>query len=155
MNRTELQTLLSSWMEGLEFSDEGAQYLTVTVPKEKLRELMLKLRDEEETAFDFMFSLTAVDWLPKSLGVVYHLESTKHRHIIVVHANTDDREENVHLDTVSDIYPTAHFHEREAFDLMGIIFDGHTDLRRIFLEDNWVGYPLRKDYVDEANMIIK
>lgn len=154
MTNTELQTLLSSWMEGLDFADEGSQYLTVTVPKENLREFMLKLRDESETSFDFMFSLTGMDWA-KNLGVIYHLESTKHRHIIVVHANTEDREENIHLDTVSDIYPTANFHEREVFDLIGIVFDGHPDLRRIFLQDDWVGHPLRKDYVDEANLIVK
>jgi len=153
MTNIELQTLLASQVEGLEFVEEGSQYLTLTVPKDKLKELMLFLRDNEKTAFDFMFSLTAVDWT-KNLGVIYHLESTKFRHILVVHVNTVDRE-NVNIDTVSDIYPTAHFHEREAFDLMGIIFDGHTDLRRIFLTDDWVGYPLRKDYVDEANMIIK
>ena len=154
MTNTELQTLLSSWMEGLEFSDETSQYLTVTVPKENLKELMLKLRDQKETEFDYMFSLTGMDW-SKNLGVIYHLESTKHRHIIVVHVNTEDRVENINLDTVSDIYPTANFHEREVFDLVGIIFDGHPDLRRIFLQDDWVGHPLRKDYVDEANMIVK
>ena len=155
MNRTELQNLLSSWMEGLEFAGEETQYLTVTVPREKLREFMLKLRDSDETAFDYMFSLTAVDWMPKNLGVVYHLESTKYRHILVVHANTENRTDKVNLDTVSDIYPTAEFHEREAYDLMGILFDGHPDLRRLFLTDDWEGHPLRKDYVDEAKMIIK
>lgn len=155
MTRTELQLFLSSKMEGLEFGEETTQYLTVTVPKEKLRELMFLLKDTEELAFDYMFSLTAVDWFPKSLGVVYHLESTKFRHILVVHVNTGNREDDVTIDTVSDIYPTAHFHEREAYDLMGIIFDGHSDLRRLFLTDDWVGHPLRKDYVDEANMIVK
>jgi NADH/F420H2 dehydrogenase subunit C len=154
MTNTELQTLLSSWVEGLEFLDEKAQYLTVTVPKKDLRELMMKLRDEQETAFDYMFSLTGMDW-GKNLGVVYHLESTKYRHIIVVHVNTVDKEENINLDTVSDIYPTANFHEREVFDLFGVVFDGHPNLKRIFLQDDWVGHPLRKDYVDEANMIVK
>jgi len=155
MNRTELQNLLSSWFEGLEFGGEDTQYLTVTVPREHLREFMLKLRDDDRTAFDYMFSLTAVDWMPQCLGVVYHLESTKHRHILVVHVKTENRTDKVNLDTVSDIYPTAEFHEREAYDLMGIVFDGHPDLRRLFLTDDWEGHPLRKDYVDEAKMIIK
>ncbi len=150
MTNTELQSLISSWFDGLEFVDEGAQYLTITVPKENLRELMLKLRDDSQTAFDYMFSLTAVDW-GKNRGMVYHMESTKHRHIIVVHVHTDDET----LDTISDIYPTAILNEREAYDLMGIKFNNHPDLRRLFLQDDWVGHPLRKDYVDEANMIVK
>lgn len=154
MTNTDLQTLLSSWMEGLEFSDENSQYLTVTVPKANLKKLMLKLRDSKETAFDFMFSLTGMDW-GKYLGVVYHIESTIHRHIIVVHVNTEDKDKNINIDTVSDLYPTANFHEREVFDLFGIKFDGHPDLRRIFLQDDWIGHPLRKDYEDEANMIVK
>ncbi len=150
MTNSELQVLVSSWMDGLEFIDEGAQYLTITVPKENLRDLMFKLRDDSEAAFDYMFSLTAVDW-GKNRGMVYHLESTKYRHIIVVHVYTEDET----LDTISDIYPTAILNEREAYDLMGIIFTGHPDLRRLFLQDDWVGHPLRKDYVDEANMIVK
>ncbi len=149
MTNTELQTLMSSWMDGLEFADEGVQHLTITVGKENLRNLMLKLRDGEG-AFDYMFSLTAVDW-GKERGMVYHLESTKHRHIIVVHVTTDDEV----LDSIHDIYPTAILNEREAFDLMGITFNGHPDLRRLFLQDDWVGHPLRKDYVDEANMIVR
>jgi len=149
MTNTELQSMMSTWMDGLEFVDEGVQYLTITVGKDSLRDFMLKLRDSE-ASFDYMFSLTAVDW-GKERGIVYHLESTKHRHIVVVHVNTDDEI----LDTVSDIYPTAILNEREAFDLMGIKFTGHPDLRRLFLQDDWVGHPLRKNYVDEANMIVR
>ncbi|HHH55400.1 MAG TPA: NADH-quinone oxidoreductase subunit C [Bacteroidetes bacterium] len=155
MERTELQNYLTENFEGLEFGEDTTQYLTITVPKEKLREFMFFLRDAKELAFDFMVSLTAVDWFPKNFGVVYHLESTKYRHLISVHVNTGNREDDITIDTVSDIYPTANFHEREAYDLMGIIFKGHPDLRRLFLTDDWVGHPLRKDYVDEANMIIK
>ncbi len=155
MTNTELQSVISSWISGLSFQSEGKQYLTVVVPKEKLRDLMLKLKNEESTSFDLLFSLTAVDWLPKNFSVVYHLESTKYHHIICVITYTEDRENNVIIDTISDIFPTANFHEREAYDLMGIIFNGHPDLRRLFMQDNWIGHPLRKDYIDETNLIIR
>ena len=93
------------------------------------------------------------DWDPE-LDVVYHLESTTLRHIIVVKVKTSDRE-NPTLDSVCDIWRTAEFHEREVFDFFGIKFTNHPNLKRLFLTDEWVGFPLRKDYVDEINMVIK
>lgn len=155
MNNTELQSIISGWFEGITFESEGKQYLTAYVPKELLRDLMWKLKNDPQTSFDFLFCLSGVDYLPTNFAVFYHLESTKFRHIMVIVAKTEDRDEKNNLETVSDIFPTAIFHEREAYDLMGIRFDGHPDLRRLFLTDNWIGYPLRKDYVDEANLIIK
>jgi NADH:ubiquinone oxidoreductase subunit C len=88
----------------------------------------------------------------KFLEVVYHLESTTHKHQLELKVRTDDRV-NGAVDTVSDIWRTAEFHEREAFDLVGIRFNNHPDLRRIFLEEGWLGHPLRKDYVDEVNIV--
>ena len=87
------------------------------------------------------------------MGVVYHLFSTKYNHGIVLKTRTADRE-NPHLDSVSDIWKTADFHEREVFDLLGIRFTNHPDLRRLFLDSSW-GYPLRKDYVDDINIVTK
>ena len=153
MTRNELQSYLASWQSDLPFSDEGTQYLEVTVDKDVWHEFAIKLRDDEQTKFDFLFCLTAVDW-PKHLSVVYHLESTLHRHILVVKVNTADRED-VALDSVYDIWPTAELHEREAYDLMGIQFKNHPNLKRIFLDEHWVGHPLRKDYVDEVNIVVK
>ena len=88
----------------------------------------------------------------KYLMVVYHLESTKQGHTIVLKVKTEDRQNPV-FDTVCDIWRTAEFHEREIFDLLGIRFNNHPDLRRLFLDENWVGYPLRKDYQDEVNIV--
>ena len=155
MTNTELQSVISSWISDLSFQSEGKQYFTITVPKEKLRELMIKLKNEDATSFDYLFSLTAVDRIPNNFEVVYHMESTKFRHIICVITHTEDREHNISVDTISDVFPTANFHEREAYDLMGIIFNGHPDMRRLFMQDNWVGHPLRKDYTDETNLIIR
>ena len=137
----------------LEFSEEGSQFLNIVVQPEQFRSLMSQLKSDEQTHFDYLFCLSGVDW-GEEMGVVYHLESTKHRHIIVVKVKTGDRE-NPNLDSVCDIWATAEFHEREVFDFFGIKFNDHPNLKRLFLTEDWVGYPLRKDYEDEVNMIIK
>ena len=138
---------------GLEFSEEGSQFLNITVQPELLYQLMSQLKNNKETHFDYLFCLSGVDW-ESSLGVVYHLESTKYRHMIVVKVHTENRE-NPTFDSVYDIWATAEFHEREVFDFFGIKFNNHPNLKRLFLTDEWVGYPLRKDYEDEINMVIK
>jgi NADH-quinone oxidoreductase subunit C len=131
---------------------EGKQFAEVTIPASKLHLVAKKLRESEETSFDFLSCLTGVDW-GQDLGVVYHIFSTKHNHGIVLKTRTADRE-NPLLDSVSDIWKTADFHEREAFDLLGIKFNNHPDLRRLFLDSSW-GYPFRKDYVDDINIVTK
>lgn len=153
MTNEGLQSLISSWIPDLEFSEEASQFLNITVKPEQLHQLMLKLKTNNDTSFDYLFCLSGVDWEP-DLGVVYHLESTKHRHTIVVKVKTGDRE-NPTLDTVCDIWKTAEFHEREVFDFFGIKFNNHPNLKRLFLTDEWEGFPLRKDYEDEINMVIK
>ena len=153
MTNTELQTLISSWNPDLVFTEAESQFLNITVEPEYLHQLARQLKFNEETSFDFLFCLTGMDW-GINLGVVYHLESTTHRHKIVVKVNTADRE-NPAIDTVCDIWLTAEFHEREVFDFFGIKFNNHPNLKRLFMPLDWVGYPLRKDYVDEIHMIIK
>jgi NADH/F420H2 dehydrogenase subunit C len=153
MTNEALQNLISSWIPELEFTEEGSQFLTITVQPEQLHQLMTQLKESSETSFDYLFCLTGMDW-GKELGVIYHLESTTQRHNIVVKVKTDDRE-NPTLDTVSNIWHTADFHEREVFDFFGIKFNNHPNMTRLFLTDEWEGYPLRKDYVDEINMVIK
>jgi NADH:ubiquinone oxidoreductase subunit C len=131
---------------------EGKQYIEVTVPPEKFHSLMKTLREKEEFLFDYMFSLSGVDY-GASLGVVYHLRSTNHGHSVVVKTLTNDRQTPV-IDTVSDIWRTAEYHEREVFDLLGINFSNHPDLRRFFLEKT-AGFPLRKDFSDDVNIVTK
>ena len=147
------ETIESVSTNGLEFTEEGSQFLNITVQAELLHKLMSHLKSNSETHFDYLFCLTGVDW-GEELGVVYHLESTTHRHTIVVKVQTKDRE-NSTFDSVCDIWATADFHEREVFDFFGIKFNNHPNLKRLFLTEEWVGYPLRKDYVDEINMVIK
>lgn len=153
MTKEELQNKIQDLIPELSFSTEGSQYLNVSVAPEHLHALMLQLKGDADLHFDYLFCLTGVDWNPE-LGVIYHLESTVHRHIVVVRVKTADRENPV-LDSVCDIWATAEFHEREVFDFFGIHFNNHPNLKRLFMTEDWVGYPLRKDYVDEANMIEK
>jgi NADH-quinone oxidoreductase subunit C len=131
--------------------EENKQFPCFVIPAEKLHSLAETLKNADDTALDYLFCLTGVD-LGKELMVVYHLGSTKHGHEIVLKVKTADRE-NPSIDTICDLYRSAEFHEREIYDLLGIRFNNHPDLRRIFLDENWKGFPLRKDYVDEINII--
>jgi NADH-quinone oxidoreductase subunit C len=131
--------------------EPNKQYLTVVVGVEKLHFLAKTLKDSEETQFDYLFCLSGVDFT-KHFIVVYHLTSTKFNHTIVLKAKTSDRE-NPAVDTVCDLWNTAEFHEREVFEMLGIKFNNHPDLRKLFLPDDWIGFPLRKDYVDPVNIV--
>ncbi len=103
------------------------------------------LRDEPGLDLTSLMCLSSVD-LKDKLQVVYNLYSIKHKHKITLKVELPDRD-NPHVPTVSTVFGTADWHEREAYDMMGIIFDGHHDLRRILCPDDWEGWPLRKDYV--------
>lgn len=153
MTNDALRLLISEWNPEVEFSEEGSQFLNVLVRPEHLHTLMEQLKYQNETSFDYLFCLSGVDW-GQALGVVYHLESTKYRHNIVVKSQTEDRE-NPRLDSVYDIWATAEFHEREVYDFFGVVFHNHPNMKRIFLTEEWEGFPLRKDYEDEINMVIK
>lgn len=153
MTNEDLQNIITGLGTDLEFTTEGSEFLNVTVPKEQLHGICSQLKSHPELKFDYAFCITGMDWVP-ALGVIYHLESTELKHQIVVKVMTEDRE-NPTLDSVHDIWQTADFHELEIFDFFGIKFNNHPKLRRIFLTPEWEGFPLRKDYVDEANMIIK
>ena len=153
MTNEALQNLISNWIPDLEFTEEKSQFLNITVQPEQLYQLMMQLKSNPDTNFDYLFCLTGIDW-GKELGVVYHLESTNHRHQIVVKVKTEEREKPT-FDSVYTIWRTAEFHEREVFDFFGIKFNNHPNLQRLFLTEDWDGFPLRKDYVDEINMVIK
>jgi NADH-quinone oxidoreductase subunit C len=106
------------------------------------------LRDEADLNFEVLSDQTAVDW-PKEekIQLVYHLYSYSSRHQIVL--KVDLPRDNPKIATIEDIWKVANWFEREIFDLFGVIFDGHSDLRRILLPEDWVGYPLRKDYIEQ------
>ena len=131
--------------------EENTQWPTINIESTEWRRLAEHLKNDPELAFDYLFCITADDW-KTHLTMVYHLSSTIHRHTIVVKAKIADRN-NAAIESVYNIWATAELNEREAYDLFGINFTNHPDLRRLFLTDDWVGYPLRKDYEDPINMI--
>lgn len=149
MTNEELQAYLAG-----EFSNAGVtlgkQYVEMVVKADDLHETAVQLKKITGLSFDYLFCLSGVDY-PESIQIVYHLESVKHRHVVVMKVNTADRNDPV-LDTVSDVWRTAKYHEREVYDLLGVKFNNHTDLRRLFLDDTW-GFPLRKDYKDEVRIV--
>jgi NADH-quinone oxidoreductase subunit C len=114
------------------------------VAPDKVKDIAQFMRDDDKMAFDYLMCLSGVDYTGGKLGVVYHLSSMKWNHKFTLKVEVSV--ENPHVQSVESIWKTANWHEREAFDMIGIIFDGHPDLRRILLPDDWEGHPLRKDY---------
>jgi NADH-quinone oxidoreductase subunit C len=119
---------------------------TLMVPREHLHETCRVLRDPASLCFDALLDVTAVDWWPAEprFEVVYHIVSTPgpSRLRLKVRLAGDE----AHLPTVQDVWPAAGWLEREVWDLFGIVFDGHGDLRRLLMPEDWEGHPLRKDY---------
>ncbi len=113
-----------------------------------LRKEMERLRAEEH--MDFLENLTGLDWEEEGLGVIYQLESTETGKRVSLKSVCPDRE-NPMLPSVSDLWDIANIYEREVYDFYGIIFTGHPDMRRIFLREDWVGFPMRKDDETEKN----
>jgi NADH-quinone oxidoreductase subunit C len=128
----------------VEVKSEGVVEPSVKVAPGKLRDVALALRSDPDLKFDYLMCLSGVDLGKETLGVVYHLSSMEHRHKITV--RTDVPAAAARVPTVSDIWPTANWHEREAWDLVGVVFTDHPDLRRILLPEDYPGHPLRKDF---------
>jgi NADH:ubiquinone oxidoreductase subunit C len=151
MENTVLKSIIEGLLPEIAFA-ENKQYTEVFVPVEKLHAFCESLRNSPEGQFDYLISLTAVDWNDHFV-LVLHLTSTTFRHMLVVKTKISDREKP-EVETVSDVWKTAEFHECEVFDLFGIRFKNHPNLRRLFLDDDF-GFPLRKDFTDESRMIVK
>jgi len=146
MEISEIYSLLKSFFGEKEIklkTDIPVEPFLIIAP-DKINAISLFLRDEESLQFDFLSSLSGVDYDDENLLIVYNLYSFVHKHKLMIKVFVPKIEPNVK--TVSDIWATADWHEREAFDLFGIKFEDHPDLRRILLPDDWEGHPLRKDY---------
>jgi len=119
--------------------------VSVRIFKENIVEACFFLRDTPELEYDFLTDLTAVDYpmRPRRFDVVYHLYSMTRNHRLRLKATVGEGEE---IATVVPVWKAANWEERECFDMFGIVFTGHPDLRRILLPEDWEGYPLRKDY---------
>ena len=121
---------------------EEGDKLTVTVAEKEWHALAKALK--YELGYDMLTAVVGMDW-KDSLGVVYYLTSTATWEMLAVKVAVSDREKPM-IHTVSDIWGVANFQEREVYDFFGIEFINHPDMRRFFLRNDWVGYPLRKDY---------
>ena len=121
--------------------------LTIYIPREKVTQVMQALRDDAELRYEFCASVSGVHYPHdegNELHAVYHLQSMTHNRRLRVETGCPDGDP--HVPSVVPIYPTADWHEREAWDMFGIVFDGHPHLTRILMPDDWVGFPQRKDY---------
>jgi NADH-quinone oxidoreductase subunit C len=121
--------------------------MTVVVPRERIAEICARLKAEPGLEFNLLADLCGVDRGPEEeprFEVNYHLFSTTKLHRLRLKVLLND--EDPHVPTVTGVWRTANWHERETFDMFGVIFDGHPDLRRILLPDDWQGHALRKDF---------
>jgi NADH-quinone oxidoreductase subunit C len=128
----------------------GLQPALLIAP-DRIAEVCLELRDNPKTYFDFLSCLTGVDYGIETnrFGVVYHLTSIPYQTQLTLKVSkmhNRDINDLPAFPSITKVYLSADWHEREAYDLEGIFFEGHPDLRRILLPDDWEGYPLRKDY---------
>jgi len=150
MVNEELKTRITGLLPAATF-DEAGEWLNITIDPKEWLQLAQQLRNEENLQFDYLFCVTCVDW-KTHLSMIYHLTSTKFRHNIVVRSVL--KNENPEIETVSHIWKTADFHEREAYEMFGVNFLNHPDLRLLILPDGWEGKnPMRKNFEDPVNMI--
>ena len=142
---TLLRKLKEKFSEGIVSGQSFLNQPTYTVSVDCLYDVMVELKDSPDWDFDYLIDLTALDYLgdEKRFCMVYHLYSYKHDRLIRIKARI--LEEEV-VPSVTSIWKTAGWMEREVYDLFGIEFSGHDDLKRILLPDDWHGHPLRKDY---------
>ncbi|EHQ29432.1 NADH-quinone oxidoreductase subunit C [Mucilaginibacter paludis] len=130
----------------------GLQPALLIAP-EMIAQVCLELRDNPETYFDFLSCLSGVDYgtAENRFGVVYHLSSIPYNFRLTLKISKLSSRllnELPSFPSISSVYKAADWHEREAYDMTGIFFENHPDLRRILLPDDWEGFPLRKDYVE-------
>jgi NADH-quinone oxidoreductase subunit C len=138
-----LNARLPDFVKSVETAHAGDPF--IVVDPSRIVEASWILRDDPDLAFEWMMCLSGVDYPPDSIAVVYHLHSQTHGHKLVMKVMLDRKDP--HVASVETIWRMADWHERECYDMFGVVFDNHPDLRRILLPFDWEGYPLRKDYV--------
>lgn len=131
-------------LESRDFRSE----LTLVVRKGKIREICRRLRDDADLQFNFLSDITAIDYLnigrEPRFDVVYHLYSIPNAWMLRLRAPVE--EDECRIDSVCDVWPGADWNEREAYDFFGIVFEGHPNLERILMPEDWEGWPMRKDF---------
>jgi NADH-quinone oxidoreductase subunit C len=145
-----LRILESELADAVLGSEQAYGETTVRISREHLVDVVVLLRDHQDARYDLPLFVTAVDWPDREpdaprFDVVYQLRSMQYNDVVrlVVQVPEDD----ARVPTLENVFAGMDWHERECFDLCGITFDGHHDLRRLLMPDDWVGHPLRKDYI--------
>ncbi len=125
-------------------AEESRGDLAVRLQPRVLPDVVVFLRDDPALQYIYLTCVTGVDYLGRHprFEVVYHLTSLEHRHRLVLKVGAE--EEDPRVPSIARIFPTANYQEREAFDMFGIVFEGHPDLQRILMPEDWDGYPQRK-----------
>ena len=137
------QAVRNQFPDAVEESIEIGGVATLTVATDAIVAICSFLRDDPALRFDYLMSLTAVDWTDR-FEVVYHLYSIQMKHYLTLKVKTEREQPSV--PTVCPVWKAADWQEREVYDMFGIAFEGHPNLIRILLEEDWEGFPLRKDY---------
>ena len=141
-----LQNRLPDIELALESGESGQPW--IKVPADNIKDVSKILRDDEELRFDTLMCLSGLHYpAEEELGVAYHIHSTSLKHTLALKVRVP--EEDPVIPSIEMIWKTADWHEREAYDMVGIRFSDHPDLRRILCPDDWEGFPLRKDYTPQ------
>lgn len=150
MTNEELKNKLTELFPTASF-EEGGEWITANIDANDLLSVMNTVRNNASLFFNYLFCLTCIDW-KTHLTIVYHLNSTQYRHTLVIKSKLDRI--NPEIESLSNIWRTAEFHEREVYEMFGVNFLNHPDLRLLILPDGWEGKnPMRKDFEDSVNMI--
>lgn len=150
MTNEDLKVKITELLPAATF-EEGGEWVNVNIESKDWLSVAELLRHESSLFFNYLFCLTCIDW-KSHLTMVYHLSSTQYRHNLVVRCKLDRNKPEI--ESVSHIWRTAEFHEREVYELFGVNFLNHPDLRLLILPEGWEGKnPLRKDFEDPINMI--
>jgi NADH-quinone oxidoreductase subunit C len=141
-----IEALKDNLADGIQSVEEFRGETTIVLEKDSLLPACELLRDDPELGFNFLIALSAVDYWPEEprFALIYQLYSIDKKEFIGLRVPLHG--EDPTIPTIESIYPNANWHEREVFDMFGVNFDGHSDLRRIIMPYDWVGHPLRKDY---------
>jgi NADH:ubiquinone oxidoreductase subunit C len=149
MTREELTAFVAEYAPDLK-PGMNKQFPELIIPAQSLPEVASRLKHEPATRMDYLFCLTAAD-RKDGFHMIYHISSTSYGHAVMIRVVLPDKV-NPSVSSVSNVWKAAEYYEREVFDLFGIAFANHPDLRRLFLEEDWVGHPLRKDYKDSFTL---
>ena len=150
MTFEEIHQRLSARFANLPALAPANKDLFLVVPGAQIVEICRFLKDDPDLAFDCLMNLSAVDWPKRNqIEVVYHLWSYSKKHAFILKAQLDRAKPEIA--SVEPVWKAADWLEREQYDLLGVQFTGHPDLRRIMLPDDWVGHPLLKDYKEQAD----